>query len=330
MSDVTRRNLLLGVSTTLLLPAACTRVQAEDKSTALMTASGAGLRLVSEVVKTNWAREGAGFMVRRPFPVAGRSFIDPFLLLDHIGPVVYAPGKALGAPDHPHRGFETVSYFLEGYGEHRDSQGNVAILGPGDVQWMTAGAGIVHSELPEESFRLRGGLSHEFQIWVNLPRRDKMAPPGYQEVRAPRTPIVKGEGVTARVIAGDVLGQRGAVGTYTPITFAHVTLEPGARFESSIPAVQQTALAYVVTGAGVFGPDHRAASDGELVVFSEAPGNVRAENPTSGKLDFLLLAGQPLREPVARYGPFVMNTQEEIQQAFEDYRSGKLGRIQRG
>lgn len=299
-------------------------------STSLLSASGEGARPVSEVVPTNWVREGAGFLVRRPFPVAVRSFVDPFLLLDHVGPVVYGPGEALGAPDHPHRGFETVSYFIEGYGEHRDSMGNVAILGPGDVQWMTAGAGIVHSELPEESFRLRGGPAHEFQIWVNLPRRDKMAPPRYQEVPAARTPIARGEGVTARIIAGDVLGQRGAVSTYTPITFSHVTLEPGARFETSIPAVQETALAYVVLGAGVFGPDKRPARDGELVIFSGRPGSVKAENTTQGKLDFLLLAGQPLREPVARYGPFVMNTKEEIHQAFEDYRSGRMGRIQRG
>src|SRR5579863_9277069 len=198
--------------------------------------------------------EGGGFIVHRPFPTRLLMDFDPFLLLDEMGPIDYAPGEALGAPDHPHRGFETVTYALEGEFEHEDSAGNRGKLGPGDVQWMTAGSGVVHSEMPSARIRQKGGRVHGFQIWVNLPARDKMSKPHYQEVPAARIPEARTDDglASVRVIAGEALGSRAVIETRTPIVYLDWTLSPGARAVATLPRDHDT-FAFVFQGAALVG-----------------------------------------------------------------------------
>jgi redox-sensitive bicupin YhaK (pirin superfamily) len=285
-------------------------------------------RPVARVVPTTRTVEGGGFVVRRPFPTGRLDMVDPFLLLDHMGPSDYGPGEAVGAPDHPHRGFETVTYMLEGAFEHQDSTGGGGYLGPGDVQWMTAGAGVVHSELPAERIRREGGRVHGLQLWVNLPRADKMAPPRYQEIKSDEIPVTEpAPGARVKVVAGDVFGVRGPVDTHSPIVYLHFTLSPGASLDAPLPPGHR-AMAYVIRGRGRFG-DGTEAREAELVLFEGDEGSVHLEAPDDAELplDALVIAGVPLREPVARYGPFVMNSRDELVQAFEDYQSGAMGRI---
>ena len=290
----------------------------------------ATIRSVADVIDTVRTFEGAGFAVRRPFPTPALDHVDPFLLLDEMGPMDLGPGEAKGAPDHPHRGFETVTYVLAGRMEHRDSRGHAGQLGPGDVQWMTAGAGVIHSEMPEEAFQRAGGRMHGFQLWVNLPRRVKLMPPRYQEIPAAGIPVGRSADgrVEVRVLAGEALGARAVIDTRTRIVYLHYALQPGARTVQPVPAAL-TALAYVFGGAGRFGKEEREARDGQLVTFAGDGDAVALAAPAEAArpLELLLLAGQPLREPVARYGPFVMNTQGEIRQALLDYQSGRFGQI---
>ena len=268
--------------------------------------------------------EGGGFIVRRPFPSERVSAIDPFLLLDEMGPADYAPGRAVGAPDHPHRGFETVTYLMSGEIEHRDSNGGFGVITPGAVQWMTAGAGIVHSEMPTDRMMREGGRMHGFQLWVNLRAASKMIPPRYQGYEAYDIPTRDlNNGGRLRVIAGEVDGVRGIVDTTSPVTFAHVTLAPGESLTWSPPA-GHTALVHPFVG-GVTVNDTEAP-EGTMIVCDRTDGDVRIVAPDTG-CDVLLLGGEPLNEPIARYGPFVMNTREEIIQAFEDYEAGRLGSI---
>ncbi len=285
-------------------------------------------RSVIRIVEAQRGHEGAGFPIRRPFPTRALAEVDPFLLLDEMGPVDYGPGEAKGAPDHPHRGFETVTYVLEGKMRHKDSRGNAGALGPGDVQWMTAGAGVVHSEMPDDAFQRTGGRMHGFQLWVNLPSRDKMIAPRYQEIPAEKIPVAKSADgkVTVRVIAGESMGVRAVIDTRTPIVFQHFTLAPGANVRQPISR-EHAAFAYVFSGTGEFGA--RTVKQGEVVVFGEDGDDVAWSNApgSTEPLEVLLLGGVPLREPVARYGPFVMNTEAEIMKAFEDYRSGRMGSI---
>ncbi|MFL6210792.1 MAG: pirin family protein [Pyrinomonadaceae bacterium] len=287
-------------------------------------------RTVAGIVNSIETLEGAGFLVRRPFPKASFSEFDPFLLLDEMGPMNVAPGAAKGAPDHPHRGFETVTYMLSGEMEHKDSQGHAGKLSAGDVQWMTAGAGVVHSEMPSAEFQRTGGRLHGFQLWVNLPQQHKLMTPRYQEIPAARIPGARtADGlVTVRVIAGEALGARAVIETVTPIMYLHFTLRPGGRVMQS---VQQgyNAFAYIVDGEGLFGADGERAARGQMVMFASDGDEVLIENPADAgtPLEVLLIAGVPLNEPVARYGPFVMNTEGEIRQAIEDYRQGKMGAI---
>lgn len=288
------------------------------------------IRTVGRIVNSIETLEGAGFLVHRPFPTVALSEFDPFLLLDELGPKDLAPGEARGAPDHPHRGFETVTYLLSGQMEHKDSRGNAGRLGPGDVQWMTAGAGVVHSEMPEREFASRGGRLHGFQLWVNLPRQDKLMKPRYQELPAAQIPTARTEDglVTVKVIAGEALGARAVIETRTPIMYLHFTLQPGGRVVQPVP-VGYNAFAYVVEGEGLFGAGEETARRGQMVMFERDGDGVSitaAEDATT-QLDVLLIAGVPLGEPIARYGPFVMNTREEIYQAVEDYQSGRMGAI---
>ncbi len=295
-----------------------------------MTVPTQTLRTVAGIINSVETLEGAGFLVRRPFPKSSFSEFDPFLLLDELGPVNLKPGQAKGAPDHPHRGFETVSYVLEGRLEHKDSQGHAGLLNSGDVQWMTAGAGVVHSEMPEAELTRRGGRLHGIQLWVNLPQQDKMIPPRYQEIPSAQIPVAQTEegSVTVRVIAGEALGAKAVIETRTPIIYLHFTLQPGATLVQPVPK-EYNAFAYVLEGVGLFGAERERGDDGQMVLFAQDGGEVTIANSVDAEkpLDLLLIAGIPLNEPVVRYGPFVMNTEAEILQAIEDYRQGRMGRI---
>jgi hypothetical protein len=288
------------------------------------------IRSVSRIVDSIETFEGEGFLVHRPFPTEALSEFDPFLLLDELGPKDLAPGEAKGAPDHPHRGFETVTYVLDGSMEHKDSQGHAGRIGAGDVQWMTAGAGVIHSEMPEREFARRGGRLHGFQLWVNLPRRDKLMQPRYQEIPSAQIPVAgTADGlVSVKVIAGESLGARALIETRTPIVYLHFTLRPGGRVTQSLP-VEYNAFAYVLKGAGAFGADEERGGRGQMLMFEQdgEAVSIACQAEAGSELEVLLVAGLPLGEPVARYGPFVMNTREEIYQAVEDYRSGRMGAI---
>ena len=286
------------------------------------------IREVSKIVTAHKQREGGGFIVRRPIPSAGLQMVDPFLLIDEMGPVVYRPGEAVGAPDHPHRGFETVTYVLEGELEHEDSAGHRGALHAGDVQWMTAGGGIVHSEEPSRALREQGGRVHGFQIWVNLPARLKMTTPRYQEIPAARIPSAETPDgrVRVRVVAGEALGARAVIETHTPIVYQDWAIDDGGDVTTPLPRDHQ-ALVYVFQGDVLLGGEDRLVKDGQMAILG-AGDSVRFRGvPGGGRL--LLLAGVPLGEPVARYGPFVMNRQDEIADAVRDYQNGRMGEITR-
>jgi redox-sensitive bicupin YhaK (pirin superfamily) len=283
------------------------------------------------VIEAVYRKEGAGFVVRRPFPTRENSLVDPFLLLDEFGPTDYGPYEAKGAPDHPHRGFETVSYILEGDVHHRDSMGHDAVMGPGGVQWMTAGSGIVHSEMPSQERLARGGRIHGFQLWVNLPRSLKMMEPHYQELEPHQVSVIQSDGedgnaANGRIVAGSALGAAGAIQTTLPTSYQHWSLPPGAFVELPFEN-DQGVSAYVFGGTALLGRTARRTGEGTFAVFGEGEMvRLGAERDGPGA-ELLLLAAAPLREPVARRGPFVMSTDAEIRQAYADYRSGKMGRI---
>ena len=280
------------------------------------------MRAVVEVVQAHRTVEGGGFVVRRPFPTAALDHIDPFLLLDEMGPVEYGPGEAVGAPEHPHRGFETVTYLLHGAMEHRDSSGGVGTITPGGVQWMTAGSGVVHSELPPASMLKLGGKMHGFQLWVNLPAAKKMIAPRYQGFDAEEIVAhTLAKGGVMKVVAGEVAGVRGKVNTTSPVTYAHIEFAAGDQVAWA-PQEGHTALVHVF--GGEVEVNGEKAVDGQMVVLERSAGEVRVHSASGASV--LLLGGEPLGEPVARYGPFVMNTQEEIAQAFEEYQAGTLVR----
>jgi redox-sensitive bicupin YhaK (pirin superfamily) len=276
--------------------------------------------------------EGEGFPVRRAFAGADPSLLDPFVHMDQMGEVEYAPGEPKGTAWHPHRGFETVTYMIDGTFQHQDSNGGGGLITNGDTQWMTAGRGILHIERPPDALVASGGLFHGFQLWVNLPAAQKWEAPRYQDIRAANVELITSYdgGTLLRVIAGEVGGYQGPGVTHTPIALAHATLSAGARLV--LPWQRDfNALAYVLSGRGTVGPDARPIVGGQLATFGD--GDVisisadEAQESRSPFLDVLLLGGQPIREPVAWYGPFVMNTHAEIAQAMSDYREGKLGII---
>ncbi len=276
--------------------------------------------------------EGAGFEVRRAFASIDLRKADPFILMDHLGAVEYAPGEAKGAPDHPHRGFETVTYMMDGELEHRDSNGGGGLIADGATQWMTAGAGIVHSEMPTDEIVMKGGLFHGVQVWVNLPKTQKWADPRYQDLQADQTKLIATDdgGAIVRLIAGDIAGYTGPGSTRTPITYAHASVSPGARLQ--VPWKPDfNALVYVLSGLGSLGQDRRPIQEGQLAVMGQ--GDVvtifgeQVQESRSPSLEVLLLGGRPIREPVSWYGPFVMNTHEEIVQAVQDYQAGRMGSI---
>jgi redox-sensitive bicupin YhaK (pirin superfamily) len=293
-------------------------------------------RPVAAVAAAHHAIEGAGFEVWRPFPGGVDAAVaDPFFLLDQLGPVEYAPYEAVGAPWHPHRGFETVTYVLDGEIAHHDSHGGGGVIGEGDTQWMTAGAGILHDEVPTERVLASGGRSHGVQLWVNLPSHLKFTPPRYQPLTGDHLTLLTSPdgGALVRLIAGELDGHRGPGDTHTPITYAHVTLSPGAQLTVPWnPAFN--ALAYVLLGRGHVGEEQRPVSEHELAVYG--PGDtltVRAADTPNGAddlLEVLLLGGLPIREPIAHYGPFLMNTKAQILEAIDDFNAGKMGTIPAG
>jgi quercetin 2,3-dioxygenase len=297
--------------------------------------------------------EGEGFPVRRAFAGVDLRVLDPFVHMDQMGEVDYAPGEPKGTPWHPHRGFETVTYMIDGQMAHSDSNGGGGLIGGGDTQWMTAGAGILHIETPPEHLVVSGGLFHGVQLWVNLPKALKFAGPRYQDLAASTVTLLRSDdgGALIRLIAGSIGGHAGPGSTYTPITLLHVTIAPGASL--TLPwRTDFNALVYALGGAGTVGAERRPITGGQLAVFG---GAVRSSGgrgvvvngagtaitvsggavdragsgsgPGGAGLEAFILGGEPIREPVAAYGPFVMNTKAELVQAFEDYRAGRLGDI---
>jgi len=290
------------------------------------------VRPVKSVTTAPSAFEGEGFPVRRAFFGVDLADIDPFIMLDQMGEVEYAPGEPKGTPWHPHRGFETVTYIIDGIFDHRDSNGGGGTITNGDTQWMTAGAGILHIESPPEHLVLSGGLFHGFQLWVNLPASQKWAPPAYQDLRASQVALLSSTdgGTLLRVIAGQVDGHQGPGTTRTPITMVHATIAPGA--ELRLPwNPNYNALAYTLAGHGTVGQEKRPVRTGQLAVYGAGDTLVIRANETqesrSPQMDVLILGGAPIREPVAWMGPFVMNTKAEVMKAFEDFQAGRLGSI---
>ena len=277
-------------------------------------------------VPATYALEGGGFGVYRPFPTANLELLDPFLLLDEMEPKNHEPGGFKGAPDHPHRGFETVTYLLEGEVEHRDSNGGHGIITAGGVQWMTAGDGIVHSEMPSRRLQTEGGMIHGFQLWVNLPQNNKRAKPRYQTITSDQIGRSTGDGWNARVIAGTLLGASGPTDTHTPIVYAHLTLDPGTSITVDLP-VDHNVGVYGFKGTGAV--DGEDVGDRTLAVAEPGEGALNLSVPSDAdqSWDVLVMSGQPLNEPVARYGPFVMNTREEILEAVQDFNAGRMGTI---
>jgi redox-sensitive bicupin YhaK (pirin superfamily) len=292
-------------------------------------------RPVRSVTTAPQGYEGEGFPVRRAFAGVDMAALDPFIHMDQMGEVEYAPGEPKGTPWHPHRGFETVTYMIDGEMAHQDSNGGGGLITNGDTQWMTAGSGLLHIETPPEHVVTSGGLFHGFQLWVNLPRSQKLTAPRYQDIRAAKVALLSSPdgGALLRVIAGEVAGHEGPGVTHTPIALVHATLTPGASL--TVPwRPDFNALVYTLAGHGSAGAEARPIHSGQLAVFGAGDtltitADARQES-RSPDLDVLILGGLPIREPVVAYGPFVMNTRAEVMQAFEDFQQGRLGTIPAG
>jgi redox-sensitive bicupin YhaK (pirin superfamily) len=295
-------------------------------------ASPAQPRPVESITSAPSGLEGEGFPVRRAFAGVSLDRLDPFVHMDQMGEVDYGPGEPRGTAWHPHRGFETVTYMIDGTFQHRDSTGGGGLITNGDTQWMTAGSGILHIERPPESLVASGGLFHGIQLWVNLPAADKWVDPRYQDIGRDRVTLLSSPdgGALVRIIAGRVGQHTGPGDTYTPITMVHATVAPGARLELPWDRAAN-ALVYVLAGRGRVGGESRPIHRGQLAVLGTGDSIVIAadhnQDSQSPNLDVLLLGGRPIGEPVAHNGPFVMNTRAELAQAFEDFQKGRMGTI---
>ncbi|MGE5718966.1 MAG: pirin family protein [Nocardioidaceae bacterium] len=304
--------------------------------TVLPRITGPGLgdtvRPVVQITDAPRGFEGEGFPVRRAFAGVDLALLDPFIHMDQMGEVEYAPGEPKGTPWHPHRGFETVTYMIDGLLDHHDSNGGGGSITDGDTQWMTAGSGLLHIEAPPEWLVQKGGLFHGVQLWVNLPREQKLTTPRYQDLRAGQVGLATSAdaGALVRIIAGEIAGQKGPGATHTPMTMVHATLEPTASLD--LPWDPEfNALVYVLSGEGAVGVEGRPVRTGNLAVlgrgdFVTLAAN-RSQQSRSAALDVLVIGGKPIREPVAWAGPFVMNTKAEVLAAFEDFQAGRLGQI---
>ncbi len=293
---------------------------------------GARQRPVASVTTAPRGFEGEGFPVFRAFAGVDLAQLDPFIHLDQMGEVDYGPGEPKGTSWHPHRGFETVTYMMDGLLQHNDSQGGGGLITDGGTQWMTAGQGILHIETPPEHVVASGGLFHGLQLWVNLPKAQKWVAPRYQDLAPEQVLLLSSDdgGALVRVIAGDLAGHQGPGSTYTPITMIHATISPGARLSLPWPA-QFNALAYVLAGHGTVGAQQRPLHLAQLAVFGSGDAiTVAADSKQESRspaMEVLLLGGRPIREPIAWAGPFVMNTKAEIAQAFRDFETGRLGHV---
>ena len=285
-------------------------------------------RAVRSVTTAPAGLEGEGFPVRRAFAGVAKSDLDPFVHMDQMGEVDYGAGEPKGTPWHPHRGFETVTYMIDGTFQHQDSNGGGGVIENGATQWMTAGAGILHIETPPESLVLSGGLFHGIQLWVNLPAAEKMTSPAYQNLEGDQVTLLSSAdgGALLRVIAGDLAGHKGPGSTRTPIALVHATVSPGARLD--LPWQPGfNALVYVLAGSGRVGAEGRPIRSGQLAVFGAGDQITVAGDDGTRALEALVLGGRPIREPIAQYGPFVMNTEAELRQAMDDFHAGRLGTI---
>ncbi len=289
-------------------------------------------RPVASVTRAPSGYEGNGFPVRRAFAGVSTEALDPFIHMDQMGEVDYPPGAPKGTPWHPHRGFETVTYLIDGEFRHQDSHGGGGVIRDGGTQWMTAGSGILHIEEPPEDLVASGGLFHGVQLWVNLPAAQKMSSPRYQSIEADDVLLLTdaGAGALLRVIAGDVDGHAGPGNTHTPITVIHASVKPGATV--TLPwTAEFNALAYGLAGSGTAGAEGAAFGTGRLVAFGGGDTVTitadEQQDSRTGDLEVLLLGGEPIGEPVAWQGPFVMNTEDELRQAFEDFQRGRFGPI---
>ncbi|WP_436771892.1 pirin family protein [Yinghuangia sp. YIM S09857] len=295
-------------------------------------AAGSRARKVVQVATAPSGLEGEGFPVRRAFAGVDHARLDPFIMMDQMGEVEYAPGEPKGTPWHPHRGFETVTYLIDGTFRHQDSAGGGGLITDGDTQWMTAGSGLLHIEAPPEELVVSGGLFHGIQLWVNLPSGKKMSDPRYQDIRSGQVKLLTTEdgGALVRLIAGSVAGFGGPGVTHTPITLIHASVNPGARLE--LPwQPDYNALVYSLAGNGTAGAEQRPLRRGQTAVFGDGDSiELRADEKQDGNtpnLEVVILGGLPIREEIAWYGPFVMNTHAELAQAFDDFRSGRMGSI---
>ena len=289
-------------------------------------------RPVWQVTTAPQGFEGEGFPVRRAFAGIDMRELDPFIMMDQMGEVDYAPGEPKGTPWHPHRGFETVTYIIDGQFDHQDSHGGGGTITNGDTQWMTAGSGLLHIEAPPEWLVQKGGLFHGLQLWVNLPRAEKMAAPHYQDLRASEVGLAStpDAGALIRIIAGEVDGVKGPGSTKTPMAMVHATVLPGASM--TIPwRTDFNALVYVMAGEGHVGAERRPIRSGQLAVLGHGEtisvGANQHQDSRHPALEVVILGGLPIREPIAWAGPFVMNTKAEVLQAFEDFQKGRLGTI---
>ena len=289
-------------------------------------------RKVRSITTAPQGFEGEGFPVYRSFAGVSKQTLDPFIHMDQMGEVEYGVGEPKGTPWHPHRGFETVTYIIDGTFVHQDSHGGGGVITDGDTQWMTAGSGLLHIERPPESLVVSGGLFHGLQLWVNLPQADKWLEPKYQDLRGGESTLLTSHdgGALIRLIAGELGGHAGPGSTYTPMTMAHATISPGASLR--LPWRRDfNALVYVLSGAGTVGEERRPVHTGQAVLYGPGDAITVAADATQESrlagMDVVILGGQPIREPIAWAGPFVMNTKAEVMTAFEDYQKGKLGVI---
>lgn len=293
---------------------------------------GDTVRPVKQIIDAPTGFEGEGFPVRRAFAGVDLRDLDPFIHMDQMGEVEYAAGEPKGTPWHPHRGFETVTYMIDGVMDHQDSHGGGGSITNGDTQWMTAGSGLLHIEAPPEWLVAKGGLFHGIQLWVNLPKDAKWNAPAYQDIRSSQVGLTTSAdaGALVRVIAGSVGATEGPGSTFSPMTMVHATVAPGARLE--LPwNPGYNALVYVLSGHGSVGLEKRPVRAGNLAVlgagdFVTVDGSSSQDSRTPA-FDVIILGGKPIREPIAMAGPFVMNTKAEVLQAFEDFNKGRLGTI---
>ena len=270
--------------------------------------------------------EGDGIPVTRAFPVPGMRELDPFLLFDHFGPIHYDPGGATGVPAHPHCGFEAITYLLGGEVEHKDSWGGKATIETGDIQWMTTGSGLVHSELVTEKFKKSGGIMQGLQIWVNLPKKNKQVKPWYQHIKKNNIHAFKeNENIEIKVLVGGVKGIKSDVQTYSPVSIFDVQFSAPEKIDLEISSDQMT-LVYVIDGELLFSEENKITTKGQMIIFDQSSDTINLTS-ISESGSYLVLAGKPLNEPVARYGPFITNTEGEMKQAMLDYQNGKMGKL---